>query len=500
VSLADTITLRDGTVIEGTAIQQGDRYWIRSADGKSRFAAVSEVSSIVPSRPPPATQSDEPATIRAVRYQAAGATCPLAALAVWMKFADGKIDAQDAATAREQIEVWRQRVQAGWEKVANRWLDPTQRAAAIKRASDLNAEAFTLANSAKPLQAVKKVEEALAVYPNSYPLIFQLAWINVMAQKADDALRHYEECMRRRPFAYEPINNAAIIRITREEFEGGLLLFHKAAEIAPIDAVAKNLIVAAAMLPDGLRKHPRFVPALELAAGLSNKLKFVAPAKPQDYRWIFIASRQEPVEGADAVNRGIVTSQSGVLVSEDGLVVTVAHGLDPAAHLLAILDDGTLAAAHLVAVDKPENLALIRIGPGPKCLPLALGKADGLQNGAAAYAVACMKTGRMGGSLRAVEATIKAGSPILAVATLSAGYTGGALVDPTGGLLGILTPKTVMGGPDVSESPVIGIDRLRAFLQRQKVAVRDAAAGGAMTGEDVENTMKKSVLAVIGVK
>src|SRR4051812_21500591 len=43
---AEKVTLKGGTVIEGTVMQVGDKYWIKSADGKTRTVASSEVASI----------------------------------------------------------------------------------------------------------------------------------------------------------------------------------------------------------------------------------------------------------------------------------------------------------------------------------------------------------------------------------------------------------------------------------------------------------------------
>ena len=45
IALADKLTLKDGTVLEGTIIKQTDHYWVKTADGESRMVAVADVAS-----------------------------------------------------------------------------------------------------------------------------------------------------------------------------------------------------------------------------------------------------------------------------------------------------------------------------------------------------------------------------------------------------------------------------------------------------------------------
>src|SRR5258708_6489283 len=46
VVLGDRITLKDGTVLDGTAIKQGDGYWFKGGDGQSRHVAGSEIQKV----------------------------------------------------------------------------------------------------------------------------------------------------------------------------------------------------------------------------------------------------------------------------------------------------------------------------------------------------------------------------------------------------------------------------------------------------------------------
>src|SRR5256885_12551845 len=46
IARGDTITVKDGAVLQGVAIQQGDNYWIKTTDGATRTVPSATVASI----------------------------------------------------------------------------------------------------------------------------------------------------------------------------------------------------------------------------------------------------------------------------------------------------------------------------------------------------------------------------------------------------------------------------------------------------------------------
>ena len=46
-ALADKLTLKDGTVLEGKVIKQSDQYWVKTKDGESRIIPATDVASYV---------------------------------------------------------------------------------------------------------------------------------------------------------------------------------------------------------------------------------------------------------------------------------------------------------------------------------------------------------------------------------------------------------------------------------------------------------------------
>src|SRR5437868_554644 len=65
-AFADTLTLKDGTVLEGRVIEQTNAYWVKTADGKTQMIPKDRVKSwdknassgsAAPVTPPPAASS-----------------------------------------------------------------------------------------------------------------------------------------------------------------------------------------------------------------------------------------------------------------------------------------------------------------------------------------------------------------------------------------------------------------------------------------------------------
>src|SRR5437763_8943179 len=96
----DRITLKDGTVLEGVAIQQGDKYWVKTTDGGTRTIPMSSVASITSGNTPaastgsktppaaaPTSPTGGPAFIIAQR-RTLNVSTALAAVTIWQKFID----------------------------------------------------------------------------------------------------------------------------------------------------------------------------------------------------------------------------------------------------------------------------------------------------------------------------------------------------------------------------------------------------------------------------
>lgn len=160
---------------------------------------------------------------------------------------------------------------------------------------------------------------------------------------------------------------------------------------------------------------------------------------------------------------------SGIIWSEDGAVVTSNHGLNRAESLRVGMPDGSILPATLEGRDPSTDLALLRVNAtGLECLPTDDG--ENLRVGNIAIAL-----GRPGRSIRASLGIVSAiggswrtpagGSLerfLQTDLTLLPGFSGGALLDCAGRLLG-LNSSAMFKGMSLA-IPTISLRRVVATL------------------------------------
>jgi putative serine protease PepD len=150
------------------------------------------------------------------------------------------------------------------------------------------------------------------------------------------------------------------------------------------------------------------------------------------------------VEGEDGVATG-----SGVVFRDDGMVLTSAHVVEGASGVRVRLADGERYQGEVVGIDELTDVAVVHIDA--EDLPVAvLGTAEGLEVGAPAVAIGS-PLGLEGGPsvttgvISAVDRTISGGhgvalhGMIQTDAPIAPGSSGGALVDTSGAVIGIVT-------------------------------------------------------------
>ena len=144
---------------------------------------------------------------------------------------------------------------------------------------------------------------------------------------------------------------------------------------------------------------------------------------------------------------------SGVIVSADGTILTNAHVVDEAEKITVLLSDNKSFSAKLVGIDKPSDLAVLKIEA--QNMPfLLLGNSDNVRVGDIVLAIGnplgigqsvtagiiSAKGRRTGLSDGSFEDFLQTDAPI------NRGNSGGALVNLNGELIGI-NSQILAGGP-----------------------------------------------------
>ncbi|MCA1779500.1 MAG: trypsin-like peptidase domain-containing protein [Xanthomonadaceae bacterium] len=134
---------------------------------------------------------------------------------------------------------------------------------------------------------------------------------------------------------------------------------------------------------------------------------------------------------------------SGVIVSEDGLILTTAHVINGVDNIFIALFDGSVAEARVVGTDPGTDLAVLKVdldglpvaefdtqsAHRPGDVVLAIGNAFGLNHTVTAGIISA--TGRGDLNLTAFEDFIQTD------AAINSGNSGGALINPNGQVIGI---------------------------------------------------------------
>ena len=161
--------------------------------------------------------------------------------------------------------------------------------------------------------------------------------------------------------------------------------------------------------------------------------------------------------GSGGNQRPQVGTGSGVIISQDGYIVTNNHVIDNANQLQVTLNNNKTYEAELIGTDPNSDIALIKIDTDTKLPYLAFGDSDNMKIGEWVLAV---------GNPFSLTSTVTAGivsakarnlgkvdqSFIQTDAAVNPGNSGGALVNTNGDLIGINTAITSQTGSYVGYS------------------------------------------------
>ena len=140
---------------------------------------------------------------------------------------------------------------------------------------------------------------------------------------------------------------------------------------------------------------------------------------------------------------------SGVLVSENGLILTAFHVIEGVNRIEAILPSGVKLEAEIISADKPHDVALLKIpGSGYQFLNIGDSKAAGL--GIDVFTIGTPGDIDLGQSVsRGIVSGKRKIEEVVYIQTdvsVSPGNSGGPLINTKGGIIGIIQRKLIGNG------------------------------------------------------
>lgn len=165
-----------------------------------------------------------------------------------------------------------------------------------------------------------------------------------------------------------------------------------------------------------------------------------------------------PDQPGGSVRRG---SGSGVIISQDGYILTNNHVIEGHRSLSVIFYDGSRRDARLIGADPLMDLAVVKVdGPVPGVA--ALGDSDALQPGETVIAIGSplgdFRNTVTVGVVSALNRSLGANAPeglIQTDAAINSGNSGGPLINLRGEVVGINT--LVVRGSGLGSAPVEGL-------------------------------------------
>lgn len=165
------------------------------------------------------------------------------------------------------------------------------------------------------------------------------------------------------------------------------------------------------------------------------------------------------------------SSGSGVILSDDGYIVTNNHVIDDASKIAVTLNDGDSYEAKIIGADSSNDLAVIKID-AKNLSPAILGDSTKLKLGESVYAIG-NPLGTLGGTV--TDGIVSATSRYITIedneflciqidAAVSPGNSGGGLFNYDGELIGIVNAKSEATGAE-SIGFAIPISEAKSVIQ-----------------------------------
>ncbi len=523
---ADTIVLTDGTKIEGVAFQQGEKYWIKSVDGSTRTVPMSDVASITrngvvvggtgatPATPPPVANTSAEggaaavtpaatggATFTATKRKADAATVPIAAVTLWQKFIDENPTDPDLATAQKELDAWQKLSDQGAERINGKWVAGEERKKVVEKAAKLTMEGWELMRSNQTLQAIKKLEEALRLYPNSFKTNFALGYLYILADKNQESLRYLEAALRMNPKSPETLNNMGVAHMQMRHYVEGIGYLQRAAEYGDSAPLVQNLVNGLAALPPTARNTIKLKPATETAQLLASKYNIGGPSG-----MVTIVGLSPKVEkSSEDESRYAVSSGTGFLITDGGLILTNRHVVKGAKTIVVMMEGKKPRSGEIVVIDEDQDLALVKLKTVKEKTPFVqFGKTGKPNDGAECTVMGFPLIDRLGATIKITRGIISSGTAdnegadIVTDAKVNPGNSGGPLLDKYGNIIGIVTMKSANSQFEDSFGMAISAGKIRKFLEKNNVTITPAADGAtALSTEDIATKVKPAAVCII---
>lgn len=256
---ADTLVLKDGSVLVGVVKQQSNGYEIVSADGRSRFVPKSEVKSIKLSNDGKVTEQSAKERLASLRRSVDAESQIDRILERYRQFIEMNKETDAAQEALKDIALWEQRKQQGMVKVGNKWMTPTERNAYLVNTAKAANEIADQIAAGDIATATKRIAQGLEDDPNNLSLAYLDGVLQLRRGRYNEAKRSFDIVMEQIPDHPPTLYNEAAIAAYFKRWPVAIPMFEKVMTLAPNHPEILNGVTEfLRLLPDSNKRSAAF--------------------------------------------------------------------------------------------------------------------------------------------------------------------------------------------------------------------------------------------------
>lgn len=511
------IKLADGTRLEVpvAAISEADRRRVQESAAKPAGSAEDASREKLDA----GADGGLPAAVKEVEELAASCRTAQDAVHVYRLFvAGGGLSEDETSAARQRLKHWRGLAAEGRVRGGEKWLTPAEAGSAAAEAKGLIAQAAEVLRLGNGKLAIEELQKAMRVDPVSGRAAFLLG---SLAADPDKAIEFYGEAVERDPANGFALNNLAVCELLTRKSALAATHFRQAARCVPdAQVIADNvgLVVANA------NKSPRWKMADKAAADFAalyrsltqeSGLKAVdsavgglqifgsdgtprsiadKPATPEELAAMLAAPGRS--FGIDEDVLGVVIAPGRVLAPVKDGSATISVGAPGASTMIPAKDVQHLKGTGF-AIITVENLARdpLTVSPGEPAIGSELLVGSGIAGTSLSVTLA-PAAGKV------VSNAVKGVAKDAFVYTIEGMPTrgGGAILDRSGGLVGIVlaTPDAATSAWSQTPSRGLGVPvaALLPSLEQQGISPSPPGKSAGLPAAELENRLEAATVVV----
>jgi len=253
--LADVITLKDGTKLEGEIRRAGDVYTVKSAGGIVSNVAVERVASIEVK--PQAGADAVMSRFQSLRRAADNVADIRQIIERYRSFIEQNPNTPAADAAQKEMQLWVDRLDHGLVKVGDKWVTPQERDVLRSKSSDIAIALHDMLKQGRIKESTPLIEHSLQIDPQNIALQYLHGVVQYQQELLPPARKSWEAVIATAPDHAPTLNNLAVVLWRQHALAAALTYYDRALLAAPANKVIlDNIAEALNALPKEQRETP----------------------------------------------------------------------------------------------------------------------------------------------------------------------------------------------------------------------------------------------------